>query len=75
MNDNVHQLPPPDVPQRNGNRIEARVSVLESELRHLATKRDIERLRSWILGGVLLGMMAAAGLAVGIARLFQGSSG
>lgn len=54
----------------NGNRLDARVSALEAEFKHVATKADIERLRSWILGGVILGMIVAAGLALGIARLF-----
>lgn len=60
---------------RNGNgggngRLESRVAVLESELKHLATKADVLGLKIWVLGGVIGGMIVASGLATAISRLF-----
>ena len=43
--------------------LERRVTVIETELKHLATK-------AWVLGGVVGGMFLAASLALAIARLF-----
>ena len=39
-----------------------RVSWIESQLKHVATK-------AWVLGGVVGGMVAAAGIATGIALI------
>ncbi len=43
--------------------VEDRVLVVETELTHLATK-------SWVLGGVVGGMVLAASLALAVVRLF-----
>jgi len=43
--------------------IERRVTIIETELKHLATK-------AWVLGGVVGGMLLAASLALAIARFF-----
>ena len=43
--------------------IERRVTVIETELKHLATK-------AWVLGGVIGGMILAASLALAVVRLF-----
>ncbi len=59
-----------------------RVASLETHIRFLATKEDsgksvgvldtkISDVKVWVLLGVLGGMAAAAGLAVGIAQLFS----
>ena len=43
--------------------IDRRVLVIETELKHLATK-------SWVLGGVVGGMVLAASLALAVVKLF-----
>lgn len=43
--------------------IEGRVLVVETELKHLATK-------AWVLGGVVGGMVLAASVAIAILKLF-----
>ena len=37
----------------NGNGLASRVSVLESELKHLATKKDVSEIKVWALTGAL----------------------
>ncbi len=57
----------------NGNYGE-RLARLEEQIKHTATKEDIQRIRVWVLSGVLGGMLGgmgvAAGLAVTIVKLF-----
>ena len=59
-----------------------RVASLETHIRFLATKEDLVKsvgvldtkisdVKVWVLLGVLGGMVAAAGLAVGIAQIFS----
>lgn len=43
--------------------LENRIVIIETELRHLATK-------AWVLGGVVGGMVLAATVALAVARLF-----
>ncbi len=43
--------------------VEGRVLVIETELKHLATK-------AWVLGGVVGGMVLAASVAVAVLKLF-----
>lgn len=60
--------------------IESRLTALETafdrELKHLATKEDIQKIKVWVLGGVLggvLGSMAiAAGIAITLLKVFAG---
>lgn len=53
-------------------RLEGRFdSFLEREVRHLATKEDVQRLKVWVLSGVIGGMIAAAGIATGIAAIIS----
>ena len=47
-------------------RLEAR---FDTEVKYLATKEDIQKVKVWILVGVLGGMIAAAGIAIGILSL------
>ena len=56
-----------------GNDLRERVARIETELKHLATKKDIERLKAWILGGVIVGMVIAATLGTAIGKLFLSS--
>lgn len=39
-------------------------------MEHVATKEDIQKLRVWVLGGVLAGLVSAALVALGAVRLF-----
>ena len=58
-----------------GDGIEIRLArleeKLETHLRYLATKEDIQKIKVWCLGGVIGGMAVAAGLAVGILKLLS----
>ncbi len=54
----------------NGNDLHGRVSALESELKHLATKSDVESIKTWALKGALGGMVLAATLAIAVLKLF-----
>ena len=36
-----------------GSKLEARLSSLETRIEYLATKEDVQKLKVWILGGVL----------------------
>ena len=49
--------------------VEEAVVAIETELPHLATKEDIQKLKVWWLCGILTGMVAAAGIAAAIASV------
>ena len=51
-----------------------RVAGLEAELKYLATKEDIQRLKVWALSGIIAGMGLAAMIALGVLRFFLPSS-
>lgn len=43
--------------------VEERLAVIETELRHVATKKDVEALKVWVLAGngiVIVGVVIAA---------------
>ena len=50
--------------------IKTSVVKIEAKSEKVATDTDIERLKVWILSGVLGGMVAAAGITVGVIKLF-----
>jgi len=56
--------------------METRLTVLETDSKHYATKEDIQKLKVWVLGGVLGGMLSglaiAAGLAITLLKMFAG---
>lgn len=54
-----------DVVELNG-RLQSLVTRLES----FATKEDIQKVKVWVLSGVLGGMVLAVTFAIGIAKLF-----
>ena len=60
-----------------GERLARLEERLESSIEHMATKEDIQKIKVWvltgILGGMLGGMGVAAALAVTIAKLFFSS--
>lgn len=45
-----------------------RVAAIEAHLQHLATKEDLQKLKVWMLSGVIGGMGLAAAIATAIAR-------
>ena len=53
----------------DGGDLRERVAVIETEIKHLATKEDFQKLKVWVLSGVIGGMAIAAGLAVAILKL------
>lgn len=50
--------------------IESRLASLETELKHLATKEDIQKIKVWVLGGALGSVAVATGLAMTFVKLF-----
>ena len=50
------------------NGIESRLSRLETHIQYLATREGLQRLKVWVLLGVIGGMAVAAGVGAGIAR-------
>ena len=51
-------------------RLEAKFDTfLDRDVKNLATKKNIRELKVWILAGVLGGMIAAAGIAIGASSL------
>lgn len=50
-----------------GDGVDARLARLETEMKHMATKEDLQKLKIWILGGVLGGIVAAIVAAIPIA--------
>ena len=69
----LHSVPdPPASRSSNGNgggggNMENRLTALETHLKYLATKEDLEKLKVWWLIGILSGMALAATLAASIA--------
>lgn len=51
----------------SGSDFEQRITRLEAEVGHRATKEDIQRLKVWILGGALTGIIS---LVVVLVRVF-----
>ncbi len=47
-----------------------RLAGLETEVKHLATKRDVENVKVWVLCGVLGGMATAATIALTFMKVF-----
>lgn len=74
--DNIHRLAVPDPATgprssgRGGGGIEGRLSALETRIEYLATKKDIQKLKVWVLGGVIAALVIGASLAVAVVKLF-----
>ena len=65
----------PDLPAaESSDSFENRLTRLETHLRYLATKEDLQKLKVWWLGGIIAGMglaaTIAASVAVGVLRIF-----
>ena len=67
--------PPPSRPVPPGGRdgssgFGERLARIEAKMEHVATKEDIQRLRVWVLGGVLGALSVAIMGTIGVASLF-----
>jgi len=77
MTGEVHQLqsaPPQQATHGgggNGHDLHGRVSAIEARMNYLATKSDVESIRSWALKGALAGMVVAATLTIAVLKLFE----
>ena len=75
VNENVrkfHAAPPqPSAHGGGGNDLHGRVSALEVEFKHLATKSDIESIKAWALKGALAGVVIVATLVIAVLKLFE----
>ena len=49
---------------------DVRLRVVEGDIREIKTQMQHVATRAWVLGGILAGMGVAAGIGVGLARLF-----
>ena len=54
----------------NGRDVEKRLSALETHLKYLATKEEIQKLKVWCLKGVVIGTITAVTLTIGVLKLF-----
>ena len=52
-----------------GKSIPERLSTLEADLKHLATKEDIQKVKVWILAGVLGGIFTTSVVLAGVVLL------
>lgn len=70
---NVSNFPGRQIPNQNGgngNGIDGRLRSLEDRLARVETDMKHLATRAWVLGGVVGGMGAAAGITLLIIRLF-----
>ena len=51
--------------------VEGHLRELREGMKHVALREDVLKLRIWVLGGVIGGMIAAVTLGIAIARLFM----
>ncbi len=54
-----------------GSNVEQRLARLETRIEYLATREDLQKVKVWVLGGVIGGMAVAVGLTLAILRLFS----
>ena len=52
-----------------GDSAESRLARLETRVEYLATKEDIQKIKVWVLGGVIGGIVFSAAVAIGILKL------
>ena len=50
--------------------LEGDVRAVQEKLAHVALREDVLKLKLWVLGGVIGGMVIAVSLGIAIARLF-----
>ena len=51
-------------------RVEERLVRLETQMKYMATKEDIQKLKIWVLGGVLGSVFAAIPIALLVVKVF-----
>ena len=54
-----------------GHTVEERLSALETHMKYLATKEDLQKLEGWILGGVIGAGVVSILVALAVARMWQ----
>ncbi|MGI9310679.1 MAG: hypothetical protein ACR2P7_03995 [bacterium] len=47
-----------------------RLAAIEAEMRYMATKTDVEKVKVWVLSGVLGGMGVAVALTIAVMKWF-----
>ena len=55
------------------DRVLERLTILEERVRHLASKEDIQKIKIWVLSGVIGAAVAAIPVAFIVVRLFSSS--
>ena len=71
----VHPVSSPGAPHPGGSGADGsgfgkRLARIEAKLEHAATREDIQKLRVWVLGGVLGAVGIAFVASAGVERLF-----
>ena len=56
-----------------GDRVLERLAILEERVQHLASKEDIQKIKIWVLSGVIGAAVAAIPVAFIVVRLFSSS--
>ena len=49
-----------------------RVARVEASMQYLSTKEDLQKVKVWVLGGVIVGSVSAVVVIVGLARIAEG---
>ncbi len=67
----------PDAPASSGGGgggrdLERRLAALETRIEYLATKEDIQKIKVWVLSGLLGGIAAAVSLSFAILKFLVG---
>ena len=49
--------------------VEAQVAALNARMEYVATKEDVQKIKVWVLGGLIAGLIGAATVAVSVVKL------
>ena len=73
--DNIYPFKPGHGSDSNGGNgsYGERLARLEASIQHMATKEDIQKIKVWVLSGILGGMGIAVALTLTIVKLFFSS--
>lgn len=65
----------PDAPASSGGGsgrgVESRLAALEARVEYLATKEDVQKIKVWVLSGVIAGILAGTMLAAALLKFIQ----
>lgn len=65
----------PDAPASSGGGggrgVESRLAALETRVEYLATKEDVQKIKVWVLSGVIAGILAGTMLAAALLKFIQ----